>query len=160
MGMYWVWYLSQFWGSFEYTHVMRSMRSMYDSKCDKCGGKVAFSLNGRIMGKLSMLILRIIWTYTCYEIHEIHAWFKVLSVTNVGRNVGFGLNGRIMRSWACTVGIISVWWMWNKFLRDCGLNSHMESEHTQLDGFHVLSMEMGTLISASWVITWVEGVEL
>ena len=68
------------------------------SECDKCGRKVAFRLNGRIMRKLSMLILRIVWIYTCYEIHEIHAGVKVLSVTNVGRNVAFGLNGRIMRS--------------------------------------------------------------
>ena len=82
-----------------------------------------------------------------------------LSVTNMGRNVAFGLNGRIMRSWACTVRIMSVWRMWNKPWRDYGLNSHMESEHMQSDGFHVLSVEMGTWISASWVITWIECVQ-
>ena len=43
------------------------------SQCDNCGGKVAFSVNGRIMRKLSMLILRIVLIYTCYEVHEIHA---------------------------------------------------------------------------------------
>ena len=36
------------------------------SQCDNCVRKVVFSLNGRIMRKLSMLILRIIWIYTCY----------------------------------------------------------------------------------------------
>ena len=70
------------------------------SQCDKCRRKVAFSLNGRIMRKLSMLILRIVWIYTCYEVHEIHeirAGVKVLSVANVGWNVVFGLSGGIMR---------------------------------------------------------------
>ena len=67
-----------------------------------------------------------------------------LSVANMGRNV---------------VGIMSVWRMWNKPWRDYGLNSHMESEHTQSDSFHVLSVEMGTWISASWVITWIECVQ-
>ena len=134
------------------------MKSRRTKEWNKIRIKISIS-NGNVLSVVIESILRIVWIYTCYEIHEIHAWFKVLSVTNVGRNVAFGLNGRIMRSWACTVGIMSVWQMWNKPWRDYGLNSHMESEHTQSDSFHVLSVEMGTWISASWVITWIECVQ-
>ena len=100
----------------------------------------------------------------CLKIHMLwDPWdpsrSQSLSVTKMGRSVVFGLNGKIMRSGACIVGIMSVWWMWKKPWRDYGLNSHMESEHTQSDGFHVLSVEMGTWISVSWVITWIECVQ-